>query len=68
MTKSMSGQRSVDTNTVKAHILDYIKDDAHPCSPIVAKKDKGLRGFKARLTARALCPMTLLEKYDDNPV
>ncbi|KAF5310838.1 hypothetical protein D9619_007834 [Psilocybe cf. subviscida] len=64
----MRKQRAVDTHWVKAHIFDYVKDDAHPCSPIVGMRDKNLRGFNAQLTARALCPMSFLEKYDKDPM
>lgn len=64
----MRKQRAVNAHWVKAHIVDYVKDDAHPCSPIVGMRDKNLRGFNAQLTARALCPMSLLEKYDKDPM
>ena len=66
MSKAMNAARANDTHAFKYYILSFLPPNIH--TPIVATRDKHIRGWHHKWTARALCPLKLIEEFDENPM
>ena len=66
MSKAMNAARANDTHALKYLILSFLPPNIH--TPIVATRDKHIRGWHHKWTARALCPLKRLEEFDADPM
>ena len=69
MGTAMRAARGKDSNLLKRHIIGYLPFDMAKESvmPPIVGKDKSDRGWNHKWTARALCPLSKLERFDENP-
>jgi hypothetical protein len=70
MGTAMRAARAEDSNLLKKHIIGYLPFDLAKESvmPPIVGKDKSDRGWNHQWTARALCPLSKLEMFDENPM
>ena len=66
----MRAARAEDSNLLKKYIVGYLPQDMAKelVTPPIVGKDKSDRGWNHKWTARALCPLSKLEKFDENPL
>jgi hypothetical protein len=69
MGAAMRAARAEDSNLLKKHVVAYLPFDMTKESvmPPIVGKDKSDRGWNHSWTARALCPLSKIEKFDENP-
>ena len=70
MGTAMRAARAEDSNMLKKHIVAYLPFDMAKelVMPPIVGKDKSDRGWNHKWTARALCPLSKLALFDENPV
>jgi len=70
MGMAMRAARAEDSNLLKKHIVGYLPFDMTKESvmPPIVGKDKSDRGWNHQWTARALCPLSKVEGFDENPM
>ena len=73
MSMAMRAARAEDSNLLEKHIVGYLPLDipldmaTESVMPPIVGKDKSDRGWNHKWTARALCPLSKLDIFDENP-
>ena len=69
MSSAMRAARAEDSNLLKNHIIGYLPLDMtkETVMPPIVGKNKSDRGWNHKWTARALCPLSKLEQFNENP-
>ena len=67
MSKQYSAVRSTDTNAFKNKLSTYISPDEESRSRFIIPDNKAMWGWNNTITARFLCPMRLVSKFDEDP-
>lgn len=67
MDKKASNARSNDLGAIRFNAMAYLKPFGEYKPPQVGSRDKTLRGWNNRVTARMLCPISMLAEFDANP-
>ncbi|TCD61407.1 hypothetical protein EIP91_008511 [Steccherinum ochraceum] len=67
MDKKVSNARSNDLGAIRFDAMAYLKPFGEHKPPQVGNRDKSLRGWNNKVTARMLCPISMLEEFDADP-
>ena len=69
MSMAMQAAQAEDSNLLKKHIVGYLPLDmaTESVMPPIVGKDKSDHGWNHKWTARALCLLSKLDIFDENP-